>query len=118
MDRDELGKMTVAQLREEAKKLPDAKGLSSMKKDDLIDLLMGAGGEDVSKKVAAAGSKTPSTSRPQTKSELKQRIRELKEMKREALARNDRQKARECNREIHHCKHRLRRMLRETQAAT
>jgi hypothetical protein len=33
MDKEALKKMTVAELREQAKKIPDVKGVSSMKKD-------------------------------------------------------------------------------------
>jgi hypothetical protein len=105
MDKASLQKKTVAELRELAREIPDAKGTSSMKKDDLVDLIAaqtgsGAGG-------AAAGTKSLSD-----KSEIKRRIRDLKAKKRDALSRQDPKLARDCNRRIHHYKRMLRKLAR------
>ena len=92
MDKDSLKKKTVAQLRDEAKKIPGVKGLSSMKKDDLIELLLAqspkappAGGEPGKAKKKEPAGKPKVLS----KSDLKKRIRELKEEKRQALSKQD-----------------------------
>jgi len=112
MDTASLEKMTVAQLREEAKKIPDVTGLSSMKKDDLIALVAKHSGTDTSAPKASAQKKGAdnSNSIPSDKTLLKQRIRALKQEKQKALAAKDSVRARACNRQIHGCKRRLRRM--------
>lgn len=110
MDREALQKMTVAELREEAKKIPDAKGLSSMKKDDLVELIASHGGGTAAAAPQAAGGTLD-------KAGLKQRIRALKEQKREALAAQDRPRVTRCNREIHRCKRLLRKMARASAGA-
>jgi len=113
MDRDALNKMTVADLREEAKKIPKAKGLSSMKKEELIDLLLGQTGAAKAPE-GRAGRPTgkPAVSKPLDKTGVKQRIKTLKDEKREALAQHDHAKARTCNRQIHRYKRMLRKMTR------
>lgn len=115
MDSKELGKLTVAQLRDEAKKLPNVKGISSMKKGELVELLSSSDSSAPAPQKAAVAAAKPKgrLAKPTGKTELKQRIRELKELKREALSRSDGKKAKQCNREIHHYKHLLRRMARE-----
>ena len=121
MDKAELKKKTVAELKEMAKKLPDAKGLSSLKKDDLVELLAGSeSAPEQPKESAKSGKKaaspveTPGVKAPAVldKAELKKRIRALKEEKRDAISRQDRAKSRECNRQIHYYKRRLRKMTR------
>jgi hypothetical protein len=105
MDKEALQQMTVADLREEAKKIPDARGLSSMKKDELIDLILahaGGGAKPAQKKTGGA----------LDKADIKQRIRALKQDKRDALAGDDGARARECNRRIHRFKRMLRKMTR------
>ena len=113
MDRDALNKMTVADLREEAKKIPGAKGLSSMKKDELIDLLLGQTGTAKAPE-GRAGRPSGKTAvpKPLDKTGVKQRIKTLKDEKREALAQHDHAKARTCNRQIHRYKRVLRKMTR------
>ncbi len=104
MDAKTLKKMTVAQLREEAKKIPGVTGVSGMKKDQLVELVAKHLGVDLHEhKVAPAEI---------GKTEIKRRIRELKERKKEALAAQDRKAARACNRQIHRYKHLLRKMAR------
>jgi len=123
VDKAELKEMTVAQLRDLAKQLPDVKGLSSMKKDDLVALLAKSGGatQTAPAKASAAKPKKAANvsisaksgvSRGKTldKAELKKLIRELKQQKQEALAQQDRVLATYCNRQIHAFKHRLRRL--------
>jgi len=114
MDVEALQKMTVAQLRDEAKKLPDAKGLSGMKKDELVALLAGqsGGGDAPTAAMGAAKAGGIPTGTPSGKTEIKQRIQVLKKEKKEALAAQDKNRARACNRQIHHFKHVLRKMAR------
>jgi hypothetical protein len=108
MDREELTRKTVAELREIAKGLPDAKGLSSMKKDELVEFVASHGGDSPD----PAATKT--TARPDAtdKTAIKQSIRALKAQKREALSRQDHKAARECNRAIHNYKRLLRKLAR------
>jgi len=112
MDREALKKKTVAELREEAKAIPEAKGLSSMKKDELIELILShAGGGAPAPKKPSGNAATGTTL---DRSAIKQRIRALKEEKRDALSKDDRKRARACNRQIHDYKRLLRKMSRET----
>jgi hypothetical protein len=116
MDKETLKKMTVAELREQAKKIPDIKGISSMKKDELVELLTKTGPEEKTKpskkeKAAKEKAETKVDVAPD-KSEIKKRIRELKTDKLEALSKDDRTRARECNRQIHRYKRQLRKMGR------
>ena len=117
MEMDALKKMTVAELKELAKKIPDVKGISAMKKDDLVELLS----KQEPAAEAAKPAKTAKTSKkaaadkatgPLDKGEIKRRIRTLKDEKREALSKQDHAKARDCNRKIHHFKRQLRKMAR------
>jgi hypothetical protein len=87
-----------------------------MKKDDLIELLTKEG--QASKAPAKPKKKGPAakTAKVLDRSEIKSRIRALKEEKREALTKEDRAKAKQCNREIHHLKRKLRKLVREKAA--
>jgi hypothetical protein len=123
MDKDALKKMTVAELKEEAKKIPGVKSISSMKKDELVELLAtqpdAAKKADEKKPPKAAKAAEPKAAAkaadaPLDKSGLKQQIRALKEEKRGALARHDRAKAQECNRRIHRYNRQLRKLVRES----
>jgi hypothetical protein len=109
MERDALNKMTVADLRDQAKKISGAKGLSSMKKDELIDLLLGQTG---AAKAPEGRAGRTAASKPLDKTGVKQQIKTLKDEKREALAQHDHAKARTCNRQIHRYKRMLRKMTR------
>jgi hypothetical protein len=125
MDKDALKKMTVAELKEEAKKIPGVKSISSMKKDELVELLAtqpdAAKSADEKKPPKAAKGAEPkfaaeATDAPLDKSGLKQRIRALKEEKRQALAQRDGAKAQECNRRIHRYKRQLRKLVKKSAA--
>lgn len=104
MDADELKKKTVAELREEAKKLGDVKGVSTMKKDELVALLSG-GVESVASKARAA-------ERSMTRSDLKKRIRELKHQRADAAGRAAKSKVEEFNTALRRYRRRLRRAAR------
>jgi len=124
MDKDALKKLTVADLKEQAKKIPDVKGLSSMKKDDLIELILkheGAGetaqssqtktkAKTKTAKPASPPSLKTKTKGPLDKSGIKQLIRALKQEKKDAISQQDHVKARQCNKQIHDYKRRLRKM--------
>ena len=109
MDRETLKKKTVAELKEMAREIPDVKGLSSMKKDDLVELLAGA---DMGPKPAAAAPSTGKIGASADKSEIKRRIHALKKEKRDAISQKDHTRSRECNRQIHHYKRRLRKLAK------
>jgi hypothetical protein len=122
MDKEALKKKTVAELKDMAKEIPDVKGISAMKKDDLVELLAGrAGSKDEPAKTPpakapqaqAAMATEPLGKTPKAKANIKERIRALKAEKREALDQHDRKKTRRCNRQIHHFKRRLRKMAKE-----
>ncbi|MFQ5790567.1 MAG: Rho termination factor N-terminal domain-containing protein [Acidobacteriota bacterium] len=79
MELKDLEKMTVLQLRQEASKFEDVKGVSGMKKQQLIDLLCGK--LDIhapERKIVGAD-----------KAKLRARIRELKAQRATALTRHD-----------------------------
>jgi len=117
MDKEALKKKTVAELRDLARELPDIKGVSTMKKDDLVELLAGgAGAKDEPAGASKAGvtqAKAVVGAPPLGKAEIKERIRALKAEKMEALAQEDRKKTRQCNRQIHRYKRQLRKMAKE-----
>jgi hypothetical protein len=118
MERQALKKMTVAELRDLAKELPDVKGVSAMKKDDLVELLAGRTGPEGEAPQARAAMPEGGGPRPAQpggtlgKAEIKERIRALKAEKRAALDQQDRVKSRACNRKIHDYKRQLRKMAR------
>jgi hypothetical protein len=127
MDKESLKKKTVAELREMAKEIPDVKGISTMKKDALVDLLAGhagskdekTGARDASATETKAAKAAPSPTKPRGplgKTEIKERIRALKTEKREALDQHDQAKIHRCNRQIHNYKRQLRKMARTTKS--
>ncbi len=107
MDVDALKKMTVAELREEAKKLGDVSGLASMKKDELVRLLSGG---------AAAPSGKRGRNARMTRAELKQRIRALKKERATAGERMAKSKVEEFNTQLRLYRRRLRRAARHKAA--
>lgn len=105
----ELRKMTVVKLREEALKFPDVKGVSAMKKDQLIDLLCKKLGiEKKKKRIIPAKDKFA----------VKKTIRELKVLKQEALVKKDYEMAMLCRRKIRTQKRHLRKLLQSVRNAS
>jgi hypothetical protein len=108
MSLDDLKKMTVAELREEAKKLGDVEGLASMKKDELVKLLsVGA---------ATAGRSGRGKNVRLSRSEMKQRIRELKKERATAGERKAKAKVEEFNTQLRLFRRKLRRAARHKAA--
>lgn len=105
MTLQELKKLTVIKLREEAMKYPDVKGTSGMKKDELIALLCEKLGIEPEKKKAAV---------PATKLSTKQLIKELKNLKQEAIAKKDKAAVELYRQKIRTQRRHLRRILRQT----
>jgi ribosomal protein L7/L12 len=102
MDVEALKKMTVAELRDEAKKLGDVTGLAAMKKDELVRLL--AGGAPTGSGARGKGS--------MTRAELKQKIRALKRERATAGERMAKSKVEEFNAQLRAYRRRLRRAAR------
>ena len=137
MDKEALKKKTVAELKEMAKALPDVKGISAMKKDELVELLashtekkdepakapqakapqakapQAKAPQAKAPQAKAPQAKAPQAEAPQAKADIKERIRSLKAEKRDAISQQDKEKARRCNRQIHHYKRQLRKMAKE-----
>jgi cell division protein FtsX len=105
MDYRELENMTVIRLREEAKKFPDLKGITGMKKEELIQALVEHLGITVPEKKERKGARTPAS-----KPSLKKKIAELRTAENAARAEKDRKKVDLLRRRIHSIKHRLRRL--------
>ena len=104
MDYHELEKMTVIQLREEAKKFPDLKGVTAMKKEELIHILVERLGIAVPDKKHHAAAPVRLS-----KSDLKKKIAELHAAQDKARSEHDPAKTSLLRRRIHSLKHRLRR---------
>jgi cell division protein FtsX len=104
MDYHELEKMTVIRLREEAKKFPDIKGVTGMKKEELLHLLVERLG------IAVPEKKHTLVQVPVDKTTLKTRIAELQTAKAAARLEHNRKKANLLRRRIHSTKRRLRKM--------
>jgi DUF438 domain-containing protein len=98
MNYQDLEKMTVVKLREEASKLEDVKGVSGMKKEELIHLLC----EKLS--IPRPESKVEGVD----KSRLKTKMRELKKRREEAVRNHDHQTLAEIRRRIRVYKRSLR----------
>jgi len=109
MSHDDLKKMTVAELREEAKKLGDVTGLASMKKDELLKLL--SGGASATTESGRIG-KNARLSR----AEMKQRIRALKKERATAGERMAKSKVEEFNTKLRLYRRRLRYAARHKSA--
>lgn len=108
MDYREIKKMTAVKLREEiAARDPDAKGLSGLKKEQLVDMLADKLGVEKHAHVELAIDKTS----------IKQKIRALKKERDAAVAARDRAKLHDIQHAIHKQKHILRRAVREAEIA-
>lgn len=105
MEYHDLEKMTVVQLREEAKKHADLKGTSAMKKEELIHALVGA----MKLTVPEKSSKPKSASGPLDKPALKRKLAELRAERAKAQSANDHKKADLLRRRMHIIKRRTRR---------
>ncbi len=104
MDYERLRKLTVVKLREEAHKFPDVKGVSGMKKEQLLELLCEKLGISPDKKPEAI---------PIDKGVLKRKIHELKALRSEALEKKEHKDAALYRKRIHVQKRRLRKIIRE-----
>jgi hypothetical protein len=108
MDWKDLEKMTVLKLREEALKYPHIEGVHGKNKEQLMD--------EISR---ALGIERPHVRFTETivhtKSDLKQKIHELKLERDKLLEAHDHKKLHEVRREMHDLKHSIRRI--ETKAA-
>lgn len=104
MTLEELKKMTVVKLREEAMKYPDVKGASGMKKDELISLLCEKLGIESEEKKTVA---------PATKLSIKQHLKELKSRKQEAITKKDKAAVALARNKIRTQKRHLRRILKQ-----
>ena len=105
MDYHALQEMTVIQLRDEAKKFADIKGVTAMKKEELIHILVERLGIAVPDKKHHAAVKGT-----MNKSALKKKIAELHAARDAAHSENDRAKTDLLRRRIHSLKHRLRKL--------
>jgi len=103
MDFHELSKNTVSRLREMAKEqLPDLKGVSGMKKDQLVDALADKLGIDKPHKVVQGVDKAS----------LKVQIRKLKAARAAAVEAKDKAKMKETREQLHQLRRQLRRATR------
>ena len=105
MDYHELENMTVIRLREEAKKVPDLKGVTAMKKEELIHALVERLGVAVPDKKERKDAPSPLN-----KSSLKMKIKELRAAETAARGEKNRKQADQLRRRIHQIKHRLRKL--------
>jgi hypothetical protein len=104
MDYHELEKMTVIQLREEAKRFPDLKGVTAMKKEELVHVLVERLGIAVPDKKKKAGRVSLD------KSDLKKKIAALQEAKAAAQAEHNRKRTDVLRRRIHAFRRRVRKL--------
>ena len=101
MDRAELEKMTVVQLREKASEYEDLKGVSGMKKEDLIAAIAGRVGIDLHEHVPTGIGRH----------DLKVHIREAKKARDEALQAGNREGFLKARRRLKHYRRRLRKVI-------
>jgi hypothetical protein len=101
-----LDKMTVTELRDVAKELPDITGVHGMKKAELLEALMAAeGGPVVPEKRPAAATKPKTAVSVQ---ELKKMIKGLRVQRQQALTDNDKKMAKIYRRRISRLKKKTR----------
>jgi len=106
-----LDKMTVVELREVAKKIPDVKGVSGMKKDQLLAIIKEARGiaeEKPAKKKKTAKKKSSGPMKEMTVKELKEEIIRLRAEKEELRKDGDRKKIEIIRRRINRMKKKTR----------
>lgn len=106
MDFAELKKKTVAQLKEMAAEHSDITGVSTMKKDQLLEALGGKLGIEVTAAKPKAAKK-----KQQGKGSLKKRIKELKALRDKATKEKDGDTLRKVRRQLHRQKVVLRRTV-------
>jgi hypothetical protein len=93
-----LDKMTVTELREVAKEIPDITGVHGMKKPELLAAIKKAKGIEDTPPQKKAGPPKPKVAIP--KAQLKAMIRDLKARRRQALEDKDKQMAERYRRKI------------------
>lgn len=93
-----LDKMTVTEMREVAKEIPEITGVHGMKKPELLAAIKQAKGIEDAPPRKKAGPPKPKVAIP--KAELKAMIRDLKARRRQALEDKDKQMAERCRRKI------------------
>lgn len=106
-DEKHLEKLTVKELREMAAEFPHEKAIHDMKKEELIAFIKEAKGI---KDEAPVRKKKPVGKIKMTKPELKAKIRELKSLRIQALASEDKDKASFLRHRISQLKKKLRRL--------
>ena len=104
----QLDKLTVKELREIAKEIPHEKAIHDMKKEELVALIKEARGIKDEKPVAK---KKQAVRIKMTKLELKNRIRELKLLKSQAMEAKERKEAALLRRRISRLKKKSRRVI-------
>jgi hypothetical protein len=102
LDYKSISKMTASQLRDHLAKYPDISGVTSMKKEKLVELLCTKLGVERHVHGHAAVDKTA----------IKQRIRALKKERDAAMAAKDLTKLAELRHAIHKQRHMLRRAVK------
>ena len=103
MDWKDLEKMTVLKLREEALKYPQIEGVHGKNKEQLMDEIANILGIE---RPHAHFTETV----VHTKSDLKHKIRELKDERERLLEAHDHKKLHEVRRELHELKHTIRKL--------
>lgn len=106
MDYEALTHMTVNKLREEAKKFPDVKGVTAMKKDELIALLSDKLGLKPPARKTPVKKKAPAT--PLSKADIRKKIHELREARAAARTSGEHKQVAILRRRIHLLKRRMR----------
>jgi hypothetical protein len=103
MDYHAFEKMTVAQLRDEAKKHPDIAGAAGMKKEQLLEALA----HQLGLEKPAARAKKEKPAETLDKASLKKKIVDLKAARDTARGGKDKKKASILRRRIHSLKRRM-----------
>ena len=104
MNYHELTKQTIGRLRELAGQYDDLDGVTGMSKETLVDVLAKKLNIDVPHKMVVGVDK----------SALKGRIRELRNVRAEALAAKDQKRLRRVRQALHRLRHQLRRAIKVT----